>query len=228
MSHATILLVDDEPNIVELGRLYLEAAQYHVLTAADGKGALAQAEKERPDLIILDLMLPDLDGWEVCRRLRQSSQTPIIMLSARSEDVDKIVGLELGADDYMTKPFNPRELTARVRAVLRRTSQPPSPTEQLILRWGDLTVDLARREATMGDRPLQLRSREFDLLHRLLEHRGMALSREQLLNHVWGFDFAGETRTVDVHVAQLRKELGEGQVSIETVWGVGYKLVGPR
>ncbi len=223
----TILLVDDEQSILELGRMYLEAAQFQVITAADGATALEQVRTRHPGLVVLDLMLPDVDGWEVCRRIRQEGDLPIIMLTARNEDVDKIVGLELGADDYVTKPFNPRELVARIRAVLRRAAAPSGPATPT-LQWGDLTLAPDRREATVGDRVLQLRAREFDLLQCLLEHRELALSRDQLLSQVWGYDFGGETRTVDVHVAALRKELAGSQVEIETVWGIGYKLTGPR
>lgn len=223
---ATILLVDDEPNIVELNRMYLEGAGYRVLTARSGSEALARFRSDHPDLLVLDLMLPGLDGWSVCREIRSESQIPIIMLTARTEDIDRILGLELGADDYVTKPYNPRELVARVRAVLRRTN-PPTDTAATVLHIGDLTLDPARRTATAGDEPLTLRAKEFDLLQHLMENSGIVLSRERLLNQVWGYDFGGETRTVDVHVAALRRELRTSNVSLETVWGVGYRLVGP-
>lgn len=225
MAGPTILLVDDETNILELNRLYIENAGYTVVTARDGIEALTQFRATRPALIVLDLMMPEVDGWEVCRRLRQDSQIPLIMLTARTEDIDRIVGLELGADDYMTKPYNPRELVARIRAVLRRTYNPPETTTEKQLHLGDLTIDPARREATVNQRPLQLRTKEFDLLYTLIKHQGIVLSREQLLEQVWGFDYYGETRTVDMHVAQLRKELQGSCVQIETVWGVGYKIV---
>jgi len=223
LSKETVLVVDDEKNIVELVRLYLEKEQFTVASAADGEEALRKADSLQPALIILDLMLPAVDGWDVCRRLRANSQVPIIMLTARSDDVDKIVGLELGADDYISKPFNPRELVARVKAVLRRSGRPPNAVEPL--RLGRLVVDSARREATLSGTQLELRTKEFDVLWTLLRNRGLVLSREQLLQQAWGYDFAGETRTVDVHVAQLRRKLRGGGVSIETVWGVGYKLV---
>jgi DNA-binding response OmpR family regulator len=181
--------------------------------------------------VVLDLMLPGVDGWEVCRRMRQTSQTPIIMLTARTEDVDRIVGLELGADDYVTKPYNPRELVARVRAVLRRVNAPAAePTTNGAARplvAGNLMLDVARRTVTVAGAPRTLRAREFDLLQFLLEHPGLVMSREQLLTQVWGFDYAGETRTVDVHVASLRRELQGSDCEIETVWGIGYKLVSP-
>jgi DNA-binding response OmpR family regulator len=225
MSQDTILVVDDEPHIVELAELYLRNEGYRVISAADGIQALKKIEAERPALVVLDLMLPEINGWEVCRRVRASSNLPIIMLTARSEDVDKIVGLELGADDYVTKPFNPRELVARVKAVLRRAEMSSPPAPEKFVRAGPLTIDLARRETRLGERLLELRAKEFDLLRVLAEHAGMALSREQLLDLAWGFDYYGETRTVDVHIARLRQQLGDGPVVIETVWGIGYKLV---
>jgi DNA-binding response OmpR family regulator len=227
MSQKTILVVDDEPHIVELATLYLENEGYRVVSASDGAQALKRIETEEPALVVLDLMLPELDGWEVCRRVRAKGKVPIIMLTARSDDVDKIVGLELGADDYVTKPFNPRELVARVKAVLRRvdaSTTPPGGAQEAV-KAGALVVDPARREARLGDKPLNLRTKEFDLLRVLAEHQGIALSREQLLDLAWGFDYYGETRTVDVHVAHLRQQLGDGPVVIETVWGIGYKLV---
>ena len=231
MSNDLILIVDDEENIIELGRLYLENEGYKVEAANDGLEALRQFEHLKPALIVLDLMLPGLNGWEVCKKIRAVSETPIIMLTARTDDVDKIVGLELGADDYMTKPYNPRELVARVKAVLRRgkTQAPPANAAVIdtpVLRAGPLSVDPARREARLGDKLLDLRTQEFDLLQTFVENKGLALSREKLLELAWGFDFYGETRTVDVHVAHLREKLSDDpQVKIETIWGVGYKLV---
>jgi len=223
-----LLVVDDEPNIIELNRMYLEGAGYQVVTARTGPEALDRFRSERPDLVVLDLMLPGIDGLSICREIRQQGATPIIMLTARTEDVDRIVGLELGADDYVTKPYNPRELVARVRAVLRRTN-PPAETAApaTVLQLGDVALDPARRTVTVSDEPISLRTKEFDLLQCLLEHQGLVLSREQLLSQVWGYDYAGETRTVDVHVAGLRKELRASNVAVETVWGIGYKLVGP-
>lgn len=224
---ATILIVDDEPNIVELNRLYLEGAGYRVLTARTGPEALERFRSDHPDLIVLDLMLPGLDGWGVCRAIRQESQTPIIMLTARTEDIDRILGLELGADDYVTKPYNPRELVARVRAVLRRTNPANETAAATPLTLGDVTLDPARRTVHIGATLVNLRAKEFDLLQHLMENAGIVLSRERLLSQVWGYDFAGETRTVDVHVAALRRELRNSNVALETVWGIGYKLVGP-
>lgn len=225
MAKEIILIVDDEENIIELGRLYLENEGYRVESAGDGLEALEKFAHLKPVLIVLDLMLPKLNGWEVCKKIRATSQVPIIMLTARTDDIDKIVGLELGADDYMTKPYNPRELVARVKAVLRRGGPPPQP-HLPVFRAGPLTIDPARREAHLGQARLELRTKEFDLLQAFVEHRGLVLGREKLLDLVWGFDFYGETRTVDVHVAHLRDRLkGDARVMIETVWGVGYKLV---
>jgi len=221
---ATILVVDDERHIVELARLYLSNDGYTVLSAYDGLRALEMTRERRPDLVVLDIMLPKMDGWEVCRRLRQGgNDVPIIMLTARSEDVDRIVGLELGADDYVVKPFNPRELVARVKAVLRRSEGKTRIAK--VLRLGDLEIDHERREARVAGRELKLRAKEFDLLLAFAEHPGFVFSRDQLLNRVWGYDFAGGTRTVDVHVARLRDKLSGSRVKIETIWGVGYKLI---
>jgi DNA-binding response OmpR family regulator len=219
-----ILLVDDEPNIVELARLYLEREGYRVASVGDGLAALERAEKDQPALLVLDVMLPGLDGYEVCRRVRAKSDMPIIMLTARDEDIDKIIGLELGADDYLTKPFNPRELVARVKAILRRSERLARPETQPV-HLGDVVIDAARHEVTIAGKAVNLRTKEFDLLLALAEHRGLVLTREQLLNLVWGYDYLGQTRTIDVHVAHLRKVLAGSRVSIETVTGVGYKLV---
>ena len=226
MAAETILLVDDERNIVDLARMYLEKDGFRVQSAADGAAALDMIGRAPPSLVVLDLMLPQVDGWEVCRRVR-ASQThgdlPIIMLTARDDDVDKIVGLELGADDYLTKPFNPRELVARVKAILRRAG--PKTAVQAPVHAADLVVDPARREATVAEQRVALRAKEFDLLLALVQHKGIVLSREKLLDLVWGFDFVGQTRTVDVHIAHLRNKLKHSQVEIETVWGMGYKLM---
>jgi len=224
MPKDTILVVDDQANIVALAKMYLEKEGYRVESAADGAEALGKIKELDPALVVLDLMLPEIDGWEVCRRVRAGSDLPIIMLTARDDDVDKIVGLELGADDYLTKPFNPRELVARVKAVLRRVVRNEQPRQ--VLRAGDLMVDPARREVVIAGQPISLRTKEFDLLVALVEHKGIVLSRDQLLELVWGFDFYGQTRTVDVHIAHLRDKLTGCQVEIETVWGVGYKLTG--
>ncbi len=222
----TILVVDDESNIVELARLYLAQDGFRVESAGDGKSALEKVGALKPALMVLDLMLPAIDGWEVCRRVRAGDQRdlPIIMLTARDDDVDKIVGLELGADDYMTKPFNPRELVARIKAILRRSERATSPARTI--RVGDVTIDPARREVRVGDRLVDLRAQEFECLRTLAENKGIVLSREKLLELAWGYDFAGQTRTVDVHVAHLRKKIAGSSAQIETVAGVGYKLVG--
>jgi DNA-binding response OmpR family regulator len=221
----TILVVDDEGNIVELVRLYLETEGYAVVTANDGEKALDMFEHHDPDLVVLDLMLPKVDGFEVCRELRRRSDVPILMLTARSEDVDAIVGLELGADDYVTKPFNPRALVARVKAILRRTDATTRGGRPI--QVGDLRIDPRRREATVGDRRLELRAREFDLLAALARDPGVVMTRNALLEDVWGTDFPGETRTVDVHIAEVRKKLGDDGPQIETVRGLGYRLVPP-
>ena len=225
MAGELILVVDDEANILDLARLYLEREGYRVDEAMDGQQALDKIESLEPALVILDIMLPEVDGFDVCRRVRANSDVPIIMLTARDDDVDKIVGLELGADDYMTKPFNPRELVARVKAILRRAESAPRRDDSPI-HIGDLTIDPARREINVAGQAIETRTKEFDLLLTLVEHKGIVLSREQLLNLVWGYDFYGQTRTVDVHVAHLRKRIAASeQVRIDTVTGVGYKLV---
>jgi len=225
VSKELILLVDDEPSILQLARMYLEREGFRVQSVNDGEAALNQAAQQRPALIVLDVMLPKLDGFEVCRRLRASQNSAaILMLTARDEDIDKILGLELGADDYLTKPFNPRELVARVKAILRRRDRKEADTAQPI-HIGDLMIDPARREVHLAALGLDLRAQEFDLLLTLAEHRGLVLSREQILQKAWGFDFYGQTRTVDVHVAHLRRKIEESSVKIETVTGVGYKLV---
>ena len=225
MSNELILLVDDEPSIVQLARMYLEREGFRVQSVNDGETALDQVAQQHPALVVLDIMLPKLDGFEVCRRLR-ASQNPaaILMLTARDEDIDKILGLELGADDYLTKPFNPRELVARVKAILRRGDRKDAGTAKPI-QIGELIIDPARREVRLSSLHLDLRAQEFDLLLTLAEHRGLVLSREQILQKAWGFDFYGQTRTVDVHVAHLRRKIEGSSVKIETVTGVGYKLV---
>ncbi len=221
----TILLVDDETSILSLARMYLEREGFRVETACDGLDALGLLEKQRPSLLVLDVMLPGADGFEVCRRLRNSgNQIPIIMLTARDEDIDKILGLELGADDYLTKPFNPRELVARVKAILRRADR-PAVSSTAPSHFAGLSMDPTRREAALDGQPLNLRTQEFDLLLTLLQQPGRVFTREQLLEKAWGFDFFGQTRTVDVHIAQLRKHLAGSGALIETVTGVGYKLV---
>jgi len=220
-----ILVVDDEPKIVRLVRSYLEQAGFTVVEANDGQTALIQARREKPDLVVLDLGLPGIDGIEVTRILRRERDTPIIMLTARVEDTDRIVGLELGADDYVTKPFNPRELLARVRAVLRRAGGAPLAPE--MLRAGDLVLDLAGHQATLDRRPLDLTPTEFDLLAVLMQNPGRAFTRLELLERVQGYAYEGYERTVDAHVKNLRAKLGDDPRRpryVQTVFGVGYKL----
>ncbi len=219
----TVLVVEDEASIASFVSLYLKNAGYSVRTASTGSEALTQVAADQPTLIVLDLNLPDIDGIEVCRRIRKSADVPILMLTARDEDVDKIIGLEVGADDYLTKPFNPRELVARVKSVLRRAAPDRKELESAQIRHGDLVVDAGRREVHVGEQEIQLAPKEFDLLWELLDHRGLVLTRDQLLERVWGYTFAGDTRTVDVHVRQLRRKLGDAS-PIVTVWGVGYKV----
>jgi DNA-binding response OmpR family regulator len=220
-----ILVVDDEPNIVQLARLYLEREGFRVQSAGDGGAALQAVDRLKPALMILDLMLPEVDGMEVCRRLRaQESVLPILILTARDEDVDKILGLEMGADDYLTKPFNPREMVARVKAILRRETRSTGPVPGPV-HIGDVVIDPARREVTVSGRSIELRAQEFDLLMVFAEHKSLVLTREQLLEKAWGYEYYGQSRTVDVHVGHLRRKLAGSTVNIETVTGVGYKLI---
>ena len=225
-----ILIVEDEPNIASFARMYLEAAGFHVTVAARGDDGLRLAESDSPHLVILDLMLPGMDGYEVTKRLRRSGHTPIIMLTARDDAVDKVVGLEIGADDYITKPFNPRELVARVRAVLRRAEakrQTNGQPEATTIEAGPLRIEVGGREVFVEGEGVQLTPKEFDLLVTLIENRGLVLTREQLLERVWGFTFLGDSRTIDVHVRQLRRKLGDA-CPIQTVWGTGYKVPAKR
>ncbi len=222
-----ILVVDDDREIVRLLRAYLEQAGYEVLTAYNGETALHTLRREQPDLVVLDLMLPDRDGWDVTRIVRNDESLaaiPIIMLTARVEDSDKIVGLELGADDYVTKPFNPREVVARVRAVLRRTQGEPTPSR--LIQVGDLTVDVAAHRAEVKGQPLHLTPTEFSLLRALAEHAGHALTRLELIERGLGYSYEGLERTVDSHIKNLRRKLGEAGAAdlVETVFGVGYRL----
>ncbi|HEY5156985.1 MAG TPA: response regulator transcription factor [Anaerolineales bacterium] len=225
MTAELILLVDDEPSIIRLAQMYLERENFRIEAAGDGEQALEAVKRSNPALVVLDLMLPKIDGFEVCRRLRaENNPVAIIMLTARDEDIDKIIGLELGADDYLTKPFNPRELVARVKAILRRAER-ATQRDEVPVHLGQMTVDAIRREVHIGTRSLDLRTQEFELLLILAGHPGRVFTREQLLQQAWGFDFYGQTRTVDVHIAHLRKKLTGSPIHIETVTGVGYKLV---
>lgn len=219
-----VLLVDDEAGVVEMLAYNLRRAGFHVITAADGLEALRQVQAGQPDIIILDLMLPELDGLSVCRHLRQISDVPILMLTARAGEMDKIVGLESGADDYMTKPFSLGELQARIRALLRRTNARVNAED---LRSGDLHLNLVSRRATLGGRELLLSPREFSLLAELMRQRGAVLSRDLLLQRIWGEDFFGDTRTVDVHIRWLREKIETDPANptrIITVRGIGYRF----
>jgi DNA-binding response OmpR family regulator len=220
-SAGTVLLIEDEPDIADLLAMYFEREGFRLVHAASGETGLERLSERQPRAVLLDIGLPGIDGIEVCRRIRAASDVPVIMLTARDGEVDKIVGLEIGADDYVTKPFSPRELVARVKAVLRRSEEPPITPQ--VLEAGGFAVDSGRREVIGPDggsvRPT---AREFDLLWYLVQHRGLVLSRAQILEAVWGYDYFGETRTVDVHIRQLRKKL-DG-IPIETVWGVGYRF----
>ena len=218
----SILVVEDEPSIASFVAMYLKRAGFSVRVAGSGEEAIEQAA-DAPSLIVLDLMLPDLDGIDVCRRVRQRSDVPILMLTARDDDVDKIIGLEVGADDYLTKPFNPGELVARVKSILRRANPERHVLESASIEYAGLRIDAGSREVFTGSEEIQLAPKEFDLLWELLDHRGLVLTRDQLLERVWGYTFAGDTRTVDVHVRQLRRKLGDAS-PIVTVWGVGYKV----
>jgi DNA-binding response OmpR family regulator len=218
-----IVLVEDDANIADLVELYLRRESFRVYQAGDGETALRVIRERQPRLIILDLGLPgNVDGLAVCKQVRATSDLPIIMLTARDDEVDRVLGLEMGADDYVTKPFSPRELVARVKAILRRSEGAPRTTPT-VFTIGAIEVDMGRREARLNGQPVPLATREFDLLQYLCENEGLALSRRQLLNGVWGSDWVGDDRTVDVHVRQLRKKLGDA-LPLDTVWGVGYRL----
>ncbi|WP_207636679.1 response regulator transcription factor [Desulfurispora thermophila] len=224
-----ILIADDEEKIRQLVKMYLQKEGFAVAEAADGTTALEMLQQDRFDLLILDIMLPGMDGWEICRRVRAQSDLPIIMLTARDDEIDRVLGLEMGADDYVTKPFSPRELVARVKAVLRRArSQPNGQTtgDDTKLQFGPLLIDPDGRTATAHGQPLQLTPREFELLYYLASHPGRAFSREQLLQGVWGYDYYGDSRTVDTHVGRLRDKLEQYGLAgvIATVRGVGYKF----
>jgi DNA-binding response OmpR family regulator len=218
----TVVVIEDDPHIADLVDLYLRRDGYRVLLAGDGDQGLRIIDQEDPWIVILDVGLPgQLDGFDVCREIRSKRNLPVLFLTARDDEVDRILGLELGADDYLAKPFSPRELVARVRAILRRTREVPPPQE--IISVGELEVDLRRREVRRSGEIVALTTREFDLLAFLSANIGLALSRHQLLDGVWGADWYGDERTVDVHVAQLRKKLGDS-LPLATVWGVGYRF----
>lgn len=228
-----ILVVDDEVSIVKLLQFNLEKSGFEVVTAFDGKQALEAVKSEQPDFIILDLMLPKLDGMEVCKTLRQErNQTPILMLTAKDDELDKILGLELGADDYLTKPFSPREVIARVKAILRRIQATPEAAtapEHMVISMGDIRIYPEKYEVYRQEEKVELTPKEFELLHYLASHQGRVLTRDQLLNAVWNYDFIGDSRIVDVHVSHLREKLEDDTKNpryIKTVRGLGYKLEG--
>ncbi len=228
MKDQTVLVVDDDENMVQLISLYLQREGYSVLRARDGTEAINLHAEHRPDLVVLDIMLPEMDGWEVCKALRQTGETPVIMLTARRDDYDKVLGLELGADDYVTKPFNPRELMARIRAVLRRAPVNHSPqTEKTHVQFAGLQVDRETWSCRVDGREVPLTAKEFDLLWLLVKNPRRVFTREKILEHIWGFDYVGDTRTVDTHIKKLRKKLENGAERdwrIATVWGVGYRF----
>ena len=223
MEQGTIVVADDESNIADLVELYLEREGYRVVKAATGQATLDAVEAARPRLVVLDVGLPDIDGLDVCRRLRRTSSIPVIFLTARDGEIDRILGLELGADDYITKPFSPAELVARVKAVLRRVDGGPGAE---VVQAGRVAIDLGRREVRVDDTVIEFTTKEFELLRFLAERPGLALSRQQILDGVWGYDWFGDTRTVDVHIAQVRKKVGDA-VPITTVRGLGYRLDRP-
>jgi len=217
----TVLLIEDEEEIADLVRLFFEQEGYRLVHAPTGEAGVERVRQRSPRVVLLDLGLPGIDGVEVCRQIRAMSDVPVIMLTARDSEIDKVVGLEIGADDYVTKPFSPRELVARVRAVLRRAEERPKAPS--VADVGGFVIDSGRREVKLPDgETVRPTAREFDLVWYLAEHRGLVMSRAQILEGVWGYDYFGETRTVDVHVRQLRKKLPE--IPIETVWGVGYRM----
>ena len=223
-----ILIIEDEPNIRELILYNLQANGYEGIQAEDGIMGITMVHTEKPDLILLDIMLPGKNGYDICRELRgEGNNTPIIMLTAKNEEIDKVLGLEFGADDYISKPFGIRELMARIKAVLRRydgVRKESAPASEHILKIGDLEICIERHQVTVGGQNVELTLKEFELLSYLAENRGHVLTRDQLLDKVWGIEYAGETRTVDVHIRYLRKKLGDEDKYIETIRGKGYKL----
>jgi DNA-binding response OmpR family regulator len=218
-----VVVIEDDSNISDLLDVYLRDAGFRVLQAAEGERGLELVDAHRPVMVVLDIGLPDIDGFEVCRRIRNRSSVPVLFLTARDGEIDRILGLELGADDYVTKPFSPREIVARVKAILRRGQTDTRDDPTVVHIGDDYTIDLARREARFRTDPVALATREFDLIAFLARNQGLALSRQQLIEGVWGADWYGDDRTVDVHVRQLRKKLGD-DLPLATVWGIGYRL----
>lgn len=225
MAKEKVLIADDDKNICELLRLYLAKEGYETVLAHDGEAALAAFEREKPDLVLLDIMMPKTDGWEVCRRIRAAGGTPVIMLTAKGETFDKVLGLELGADDYVVKPFDTKEVVARIKAVLRRCAPAEAPSDGVICYDG-LSVDLTRYELKVNGKTVEAPPKELELLYYLASHPNRVFTRDQLLDEVWGFEYYGDSRTIDVHVKRLREKLENAgdQWSLKTVWGVGYKF----
>ncbi len=225
MSTGKIMIVDDDLNICELLRLYIEKEGFSVVTANDGEAAIKNFDKENPDLVLLDIMLPKLDGWQVCREIRKTSQCPIIMLTAKGEVFDKVLGLELGADDYMVKPFEAKEVIARIRAVLRRSGKTEEPPVKEV-RWDKLSINLTNYELKVDGVQIDTPPKEMELLYHLASNPNRVFTRDQLLDEVWGFDYYGDSRTVDVHVKRLREKIDgvSDKWELKTVWGVGYKF----
>lgn len=227
MSGNTVLIVDDEEQIRELLSLYFAKEGFNVAEAADGAEALFKLQQVKPDIVLLDIMMPVIDGMEVCQQIRKFSSVPIIMLTSRTQAEDRIMGLELGADDYVSKPFDPREVVARVKAVLRRTAAPQQYSNSDVITFPELEIDMAERSVTAFGKPVALANKEMEVLWQLASHPGKVLSREQLLEMVWDYSYCGDTRTVDTHVKRLRKKLGAGPDTpwdVKTVWGIGYKF----
>ena len=216
-----VLVVDDDTNICDLLKIYLENEGYETVTAYDGIKALSAFKIYEPDLVLLDIMMPRKDGWQVCREIRQYSKVPIIMLTAKGDERDELQGFQLGVDEYITKPFSPKILVARVEAVLRRTNQ---AEETELLEYGGIVVDKTAHSVTIDGKPVDLSFKEFELLTYFMENKGIALSREKILNHVWNYDYFGDARTIDTHVKKLRSKLGDKGDLIKTIWGVGYKM----
>ena len=225
MANAKILIADDDKNIVELVRLYIEKEGYTTAIAYDGKQAISLFKSEKPDLVVLDVMMPEADGWQVCKEIRKINDTPIIMLTAKGETFDKVLGLELGADDYMVKPFETKELIARIKAVLRRYDAKEKACENEIV-YENISINLVNYELKLNGEIIEIPPKELELLHFLASNPNRVFTREQLLEEVWGFDYFGDSRTVDVHIKRLREKIEnvEGNWTLKTVWGVGYKF----
>ena len=226
MTNAKILVADDDRNICELLRMYLEKEGFAVVLAGNGEEALSKFDEEEPDILLLDVMMPKLDGWQVCRELRKKSECPIIMITAKGETFDKVLGLELGADDYVVKPFEPKEIVARVKAVLRRTGKASAENDKKEVSFDKLTVNMTKYELKVDGKVVDTPPKELELLYFLASHPNQVFTREQLLDHIWGYEYIGDTRTVDVHVKRVREKIKDrANWSIATVWGIGYKII---